>query len=407
MVKQKTSGGMGGEIAPTLGVVAMTLYLMVLPMGHVAALRSVLLAVALVVAAWMWAGARTSLRPGLMAGMFAGWLAVALGSVLWAGRPVYTLDSALADVPRAALGFWAGMILARAGAGWRMAAVAGVLFFCVSAPMAIMAPRNGLIWQPGWLPAIGDYSTDSLVFFPVVVAALWCDWRNRSRLWQGFLMTGLIAGLVGSALSISRTFWLVLVLQLVLAAIFVLNRPDTPRRDRMRWLLVLAAVATACVAVAAWIAHSRGMPLTYFSDRAEIYPRVVDKLLHGPWLGHGYGKESDYLWYLQAFPDFHGIFHPHDLLLSFIDQLGVLGIPLLLALLGVPAWLFWRGYGRGAMEDRVVAVAGMAIMLGVVAKNSTDLFFYKSHLWLLYGVLGLLLGHLARDEARRKGIRPA
>lgn len=378
------------------GGTALLIHLVSLPLGHMAALRTASLLGVLAAALLTWIRLPSSCRPGPMVALFTAWLALALASVAWSVNPAYTLEAALTDVPRSALLFWACHALVRGGLPWRLGAWSGATFLLVCAPLAALAPRNAMgIWEAGWLPASGDYATAALAFLPVIGAALWT--RGGTVGERMFLLAGLLAGLYGGYLCASRAFWLVLLIMVAVVIGYGLSRPGVGRRYGLPVMAGLIALIVMSLALAGLAARQRDLPLLHMADRARLYSAVVEKLRQGPPLGVGYGKETHAAWYLQEFPDLPEVRHPHNIVLSFVDQLGVLGLPLLAGLLGLPAWRIWHrsettcGTGK---ERGVLAAAGLALLVGVFVKNSTDLFFYKQHLWLLFGLLGLILGSL-------------
>ncbi|CAB1370365.1 O-antigen ligase family protein [Denitratisoma oestradiolicum] len=387
------------------GGVALFIHFVSLPLGHMAALRSASLLGVLVAAALAWSRLPPR-RPGPMAALFAVWLALALASVAWSVEPAYTLEAALTDVPRSALLFWAGHTLARGGLSWRIAAWAGTVFLLICAPLAALAPRNSMgIWEAGWLPASGDYATAALIFLPVVGAALCIRGRQAGE--RLFLLAGLAAGFYGGYLCASRIFWLVLLVIVTVAAGYGLSRPGVWRRYGLPVMAGLAAMIVVVLALAGLAARQRDLPLLHTADRVRLYSGVVEKLEQGPALGVGYGKETHAAWYLQTFPDLPEVRHPHNIVLSFADQLGWPGLLLLAALFGVPAWRLVSQGGGG--DQKILVATGLALLAGVFVKNSTDLFFYKQHLWLLFGLLGLWLGTLERGAGALSvsALRPA
>jgi O-antigen ligase len=151
----------------------------------------------------------------------------------------------------------------------------------------------------------------------------------------------------------------------------------------------LAAVALAAVA-----AMLRGRPLVDVEPREVIYSVSIAKLPGNPLTGTGYGHETDKEWYAAAMPG-TSIFHPHNIFLSYIDQMGFLGALAVIMIFGAPSWVFWRVLrSSSAGEARAAALCGLVLVACVFVKNNLDFFFWQHNLWLFFAHLGIYFGAL-------------
>jgi O-antigen ligase len=190
----------------------------------------------------------------------------------------------------------------------------------------------------------------------------------------------------------SRGFWLVLVCAILLAAALVAMRENKVRK---RALVLIAFVCLVALALAALVAMQRGRSLVYLGDRAVIYSAAVTKILENPLTGAGYGYETDKPWYAAAMPGW-SVFHPHNIVLSYIDQMGFLGVLALIMLFGAPSWVLWRAFHSPSREARVAALCGLVMVASVFVKNNLDYFFWKQNLWLFFAHLGIYFGAIDR-----------
>ena len=83
--------------------------------------------------------------------------------------------------------------------------------------------------------------------------------------------------------------------------------------------------------------------------------------------------------------------HAHNVFASVWLQTGAIGLALFVAALAAAAWRF-AGYAR-ARDDTLalVGIVGLAILAGVLVKNLTDDFFFRTNARFLWTALALLV----------------
>lgn len=370
-----------------VGLIAAAVHLVALPLGHAAALRALSLAIALAAALVLWWRHDRKAWPPLLP-VFAVWLAVALLSLSSTANLDASLRAIWAEILRSFLIFFSFHTLSRhldALPAWTLATAANAFLLTGLALTTLAAPQH---WGTGYLPALGDFATIAITVLPLL--ALQATTRNQPRAFRAMAAVAFGSMLLGAYLTYSRGFWLSLIVALLVVAVAYLS--DNRQRRRVVFPVLLAC--TLAFAVVSKVAENRDKPLSQVNDRTPIYVAAIDKIIHNPPTGTGYGHETDGNWY-QSVPGLvPGIYHPHNIVLSYLDQMGAAGLLVLALIFGVPLRIFLKARRRTSSS---VAIAGLALLAAVFVKNSMDFFFCRSSLMLFFAHLGIYLGQLRRE----------
>ena len=374
------------------GSIAMALYLAVLPYNHLAAAKNLSLTVALVCALLIWQRAEDKHIPLFPA--FVVWLAAATASLLWSHDVQQSLEAIWRDVGKTWLVFFSFFALARNGAPlapiMRIAVVGAAIF----ALLAIHDFATHGWWENYWTPARYDVGVDALnwmVFIGMLGAANLRWQSNRLLPWLGLL--AVIALVVAGVMTQSRSFNLAVVLGTVL--IVALN---FRRISRHQAALAMVSAVAVVVAVVFFAVVLLDKPLGEYTDRWVLYSTVWKKIAANLWQGSGFGHETDQAWYHATFDHSpvpgvpSGLTHPHNIVLSYMDQMGIWGL-LVLAILfwsiGKPLWSALRTGNRWQAR---LGQAGLLLLLVTLLSNSFNYYFARQHLWMFFAMLGLFFG---------------
>jgi O-antigen ligase len=127
-------------------------------------------------------------------------------------------------------------------------------------------------------------------------------------------------------------------------------------------------------------------------DIWEFYLQVGQRHF---WLGTGFGKPLPGMAYRDDLPPELGgpveeyvLTHAHNLFLNTWLQAGVPGLALHVALLSCLAWRFWKLRSI----DTWLCTAGLALIAGMLVKNMTDDFMWRTTMLAFWSFAGLLLG---------------
>lgn len=386
-----------GRAWAAMGLFGGGAYLFVLPFGHVTALRSIALALALTAAVGLWASRAPRLIPLLP--VFAVWLAAAALSLFTTRDLDASLSAISSDVLRSFLVFFVFYTLTLHLPAYRTWVAATALGFALLSGLAVVSFLEHGKWVSYYVPLLGDFATSAVTVLPLLAGYVVLAPRDR-RL-AAIVVVALAAILAGGYVTFSRAFWLSMICGTGLAALLYVRRSS---RLDARWSAVAVLVSIAALALAAFVSSQRGRDLTHFDDRLPIYTAVAKKIVTNPLTGTGYGHETDKPWYEAVLPG-TSIFHPHNVVLSYLDQMGVFGLIALVAIFGMPTFVFARHLGDASREAGIAAACGLVLLAIVFVKNTLDYFFLKQNLWLFFAHLGIYLAAIQRT--RRNGLVPA
>ncbi|TAA40205.1 O-antigen ligase family protein [Pseudoxanthomonas winnipegensis] len=294
--------------------------------------------------------------------------------------------------PRAAL--WSGAVLGLFGA-------------CA---VALVQLWQGVARSDGWINAItfGDLT--------VLLMGLVVFLRPSGRLLLTIAAT--CAGLVTVVLSGTRGAWPAAVLVLVIALI---SRANGGKARRWEFL---ALAGLAVVALAALLPHVserveelRGDIQRYAvgdadsssGARIELIGMAVDELQRQPWTGVGVGHfERVVLASPECQPpeplSWCDLDHAHSDFPEWGATMGIPGIVALLALYGVPAWLFVRQLRMRPFprRSRSAALAGlMTVVSFVLCGLSQSMWAHQLSGGAYLTLVGILLGFSLREDPRK------
>jgi O-antigen ligase/polysaccharide polymerase Wzy-like membrane protein len=137
--------------------------------------------------------------------------------------------------------------------------------------------------------------------------------------------------------------------------------------------------------------------------RPKIWAFYISQVHTHPWLGVGFGKPLPSIAYGKLVPatlfkfDANVKTHAHNLFLNTLLQTGVIGLVLQLALFTSVAWRFIASRATRP----IVCRAGLALLLGMLAKNMTDDFMWQSTALMFWACCGWLLGQCEATFAQR------
>ena len=367
------------------------IFLFILPFAHSITLRwfSALLTVA--VAARHWSHG-ASIPPLPCKAAIGFWVATLLWSLLWAADPAASFSELKVDVIYSLLMFAAFYALTQGERELEVCLSALAAGSAVISLLAIGYFASYGKWVPGYQNALGEFATCMITALPAIMllALRNMPWSGRAIWVRVALPVMLLAGL----LTLSRMFLAALLLMMLTGAALRARRRKL--ETRQIFLIIAGIVGAAAAAGVMLMAQRRGLR---FADdlRPAIWEVAWHRIAEHPWTGTGYGRLLDGEIYQRAFPG-ASIWHPHNLLLCFAEQAGVfaaLAVILLFIALGRE---YWRLYQSPTRLTSYVGIAGLVMLLGVLTKNMTDMFFVRECALMFWSVNGILLGYGRRAE---------
>ncbi|HEV3422170.1 MAG TPA: O-antigen ligase family protein [Paraburkholderia sp.] len=356
------------------------------------------------------------------------WAAWTLAAVAWSAFPAISMHAWLDEVLYPLVSFWAFWLL-----GTRVQRLAPLALInwvaCV-----LLALISVLYWGHLQPPTANTFPlhfytrvghTSTLAVFAM---ALFCGVLLRPG-WRLFGVTGLVMCLFIGLATLNRFFWPAAAATL-LVALFPFYR-----RHIMLALLAFAVVGAAAIGTleyssrlrlgeAAAVTASHDVAIdghqvlvpqafssigdTVSSDtRPKLWAFYTAEAKRHMWRGVGFGKPLPGMVYQSEMPQSllriepQALTHAHNLFLNTWLQTGLIGAVLETVLLLCLVLSFWRAR-RG---DPWLCAAGIALVAGMIAKNTTDDFMWQTTMLAFWAIAGLLLGraHQAADPGASRG----
>jgi len=366
-------------------------FLFILPFPGTVALRLLCLALAFAAALWSWR--RLSPAPIPCRTVLILWSAVALAAVPWSFDPAYSLGEFKNEVGYAMMAFVAFFAVSRGARELRWFIAALALAALVIAVWGGYAALRAGDWQDGGghggRGALGAFV---VAVFPLFGIAAVAARRRSERIVIAIVLIGLIAITLAGR---QRIVWPVLALQIILG-IFLLRRAGmiiaSPRIAAAALAGIVLIAVTGVAAMQAWrLADRNTRP---FIDDARIaqWPRVMNRIIETP-LGNGFGRQA----MRKAHPDLvpgsdTNLWHAHNVFLNYGISAGLPGMAVIAAVFIALGMAHLR-VARGAPGNwALLGIAGVLMIVGVVARNLTNDFFVRDGALLFWALNGALLG---------------
>jgi len=356
-------------------------------------------------------------RPARLAvAAFLAWAAWSVASIAWSVAPRYSAGELWTEV--VALGIGAGAILlsVRETVVFRRYVATVLAAFAALAAASVAVRLTAAPWSEQLMQlahhGVGTWSTHVVIVAPLILlvrapeGAGWGPGRVPTAAAIGLL----VVALASARATENRMVWPALLASLaVVGAASALRWPPSGRMSLARRatpFVLLAALLAGTLLDVAWrkAETTQAPPPSIERSVAEdprlaIWPIVRDRIAERPWIGHGYGKGILGPELSRELGD-ATLTHAHNAFASVWLQTGAIGLALFVAALGAAAWRF-AGYVRSRDDTlALVGLVGLAILAGVVVKNLTDDFFFRTNARFLWTTLALLV---AFGERRSRG----
>ena len=389
-----------------------TVFLAVLPFRGTMTVRLACLVMAFLIVATSWRRLAPPAPPCRWA--IALWAAVALGSLLVAVDPVYSVREVRNEVGYALVAFVAFLAWTRSEARLRLACLAVLAGFVgMSGSVLLGAFLRGGVWPPdAYYGDVGTISGYLVTVGPVLgLTAVLFGHRHAAR-WLAVLAAPFLAV---ALLTAERALWPALGVQAALVCAWgwrVRAGAIAPLRLALVGLVVLGLVGGGVYVSERYrTGGDPRSPMAMGNDsRPRVWKRVGEEILAHPWTGAGFGRAVMGKAYpgLLAAADRGVFWHPHNLVFTYGVSAGVPGMVAVVALFASLAGRFWRLACGGERLARLAGLAGAAMVAGVLARNMTNDFFVRDGALLFWALAGTLFGYALRREASGEaGLRPA
>jgi O-antigen ligase len=228
---------------------------------------------------------------------------------------------------------------------------------------------------------------------------------GRRLMLTGLALLALL--IVTARMTDNRVVWIALAAVFGTASVAAALRwPQTFTRTPIRWIVPLAvllfvlslAFADVLEERAVAVAPAGGVSVSIERDpRLVLWEHVRERIAERPMTGYGFGRR------ILAGPLAREmgdplLAHAHNVFASQWLQTGLVGMLALTAFLGSLALRYVRFLRSRDDTLAFVGVAGLAVIVGFVAKDLTDDFLFRSNAKELWAMTAFLLGYGMRRE---------
>ena len=281
-----------------------------------------------------------------------------------------------------------GLVLVHVVRSWRAALIVVGGLWAGAAALALanlgveiqLARHHAL--NATWMPPVAIYTSQnqvSLYLDPLVAVAAAVAVHQRDRLARAAAVAFLLVALPAEVLGLSRAGWIAV---LAVAAGLALT-------VRARWVLVGAGAAAAL----ALVVSGRVVQLfdsvkgNTIAGRVEMWQAALQLLRRRPVFGAGLTGYPDLIRPFWRHYDPLWALHPHDIVLNFWAETGILGLLAFAAIMAVAASLAWRGWRYADAGWRPLHLGVLLALLAIVVHGLVDVPYFKNDLSLEFWTL--------------------
>lgn len=383
------------------------------PFRSSAGLRGGLLVLAGAAILWAYSRAgqlRLLLPPDKMLGVaVAVWLATTSIWSLLGPSPVESLSVVKRDVLTTALAFFVFYALTRTRADllrWVCILTSGLVVLTVTIIVEQTDPRASgparLFGDVGWLSAW-------LVMVAPLLVVLAFTTPPHRRTAIVLLMVALPCLIAAAWLSGNRMAWICFASTVLIAAGIAKRGRNFPR-NRSHSLIVAAILLLMIGLFMVSSMQSRAeaevpggagpVALVLHDSRAQIWRVAWEMIREHPYIGYGYNNPDIAKLFAAHFdPGWrHLLWHAHNVVLNYVLQMGATGAAVIIFLF-VAALRAFVTRMRGDALARLAGYCGVALVVAVILRNSTDDFFSRHGAQFFGAFVGMLLGLGTRRPA--------
>jgi len=392
---------MKARLVELLLALPFVVFLFILPFRGTVALRLLCLSAAIVIAVSLWRRLdtpRIPCKPALFA-----WAGLALLSLGYAVDPAYSLGEIKNELGYTMTAFVAFFAMTNSRAKlllWMLAVLSAITVISIWA-LVIWQGRGSWDDSAGH-GGVGSFASLAIAVAPLAVVA-WRSLEGRARF-------GLVAvcalALLAVVASQQRIVWMAWGVQVAVTLALLSYSRILQWRPYLLALIMGASLAAA--GAATLIIHGQKVdesPVEYYDlsndFRLEQWGRIMDRIQDKPLSGAGFGREA----MKKAHPDLVPttapmslLWHPHNVFLTYGVAMGFPGMLVLLLVFAALIATYARHLRAASVEQRMIAIAGIAIIIGIVVRNLTNDLFLRDGALMFWALNGALLGYLARQS---------
>lgn len=222
---------------------------------------------------------------------------------------------------------------------------------------------------------------------------------ERDAVRRRWIFSGMVFQLFIALLTFSRTAWIVIALE-TMVAVWVWSKKETSLVPYVRRfapaLLILIPLALVMIIVSA-SQIVEGSTMT----RADQINIAWFNFLRSPWLGQGTGTFIPALFGNRAFMlDYGAPFDAHGIVWKLMYEQGAFGIATFFLFVGVLLHILWKAVMRaGGRFERQILLSGFLMAGGSFVYQLFNTQYYSSKLWVPMGI-ALGVAHLYKHQQK-------
>ena len=378
--------------------------LLIIGFPNTVALRLACLFAAFIVAVVVWR--RSAVPPVPCKAAIGLWAGLSLLSLLWAHDRAYSLGEIKVEILYSLMAYLAFFAFTRDASRLR------AQMFALSYGAALLSAWaiSGYLVRGHWdesrgYGGVGNFAAYAVSVVPALV--LLAGEPRRSIRIAVAVACALLA--VAGVLSAQRILAPVLAAQIVVGLVLAqwTRLLRLPART-----LVLAAVAVAVIGGTVLLVNQsmrfqqKQTPVAMAGKMVDAdtrwrnWPRVADRIVEHPWTGAGFGRQV----MMHAYPDLipsenTWFWHAHNFVLNYGLSMGIPGMVAILLLFLSLLWQYLKLLRDEDPQVRLVAIAGILLLVGVFLRNMVNDFFVRDGAILFWAMNGAFLGLALRRAA--------